>query len=133
MFRKKVTGYELQVTGCGLRVIGCELRVTGLPDYFYLIFGNLGIGRHNREPFQLSLSNEQSIEWVSMMIRKRGNVNPVRKASTFQRGGSFTPLEKVSNRVFALKGLWPGGNYIFTPQETRGLTGFIPAASSGAF
>jgi len=85
-----------------------KLRVTGLPDYFYLIFGNLGIGRHNREPFQLSLSNEQSIEWVSMMIRKREDMNPVRKASTFQRGGSFTPLEKVSNRVFALKGLWPG-------------------------
>jgi len=24
-------------------------------------------------------------------------VNPVRKYSTFQRGGSFTPLEKISN------------------------------------
>jgi len=50
-----------------------------------------------------------------LMKTKENIVNPVRKSSTFQRGGSFTPLEKVSNRVFALKGLWPGRNYIFTP------------------
>jgi hypothetical protein len=45
-------------------------------------------------------------------MRTFQTINPVRKSSTFQRGGSFTPLEKVSNRasgalnpVFALKGI----------------------------
>jgi hypothetical protein len=33
-----------------------------------------------------------------------GIVNPVRKSSAFQRGGSHGAL----NPVFALKGLWPG-------------------------
>jgi len=70
--------------------------------------------------------NKKTISPISM-IPSKGHywsdpVNPVRKSLTFQRGGSFTPLEKVSNRVFALKGLRPGGNDIF-----------IPAASSGAF
>jgi len=47
-----------------------------------------------------------------MPSKKQTIVNPVRKSSTFQRGGSFTPLEKVSirasgalNPVFALKGI----------------------------
>jgi len=52
------------------------------------------------------------------MKNKENIVNPVRKSSTFQRGGSHGAL----NPMFALKGLRPGRNYIF-----------IPAASSGAF
>ena len=55
----------------GYRLLSFGLRVKALPDYFDLIFRHLGVGRHNRKPFQLGLSNEKSIEWVSMMVRKR--------------------------------------------------------------
>jgi len=45
-------------------------------------------------------------------------VNPVRKSSTFQRGGSFTPLEKVSNRASGAL------NPVFAPLRDKSLTGF---------
>ena len=55
-------------------------------------------------------------ELGELSLRMQDEVNPVRKSSTFQRGGSHTPLEKVSNRasgalnpVFALKGLPSSG------------------------
>jgi hypothetical protein len=62
-------------------------------------------------------------------------INPVRKSSTFQRGGSFTPLEKVSNRasgalnpVFALKGIIPS-----PPLQAAGLSNGVnyPAHRQG--
>ena len=55
------------------------------PDDIHVILFELFVGGHDREAFNLSLSDEQPVEWIRMEHRKFGNAQRVAKLNRHWR------------------------------------------------
>ncbi|MCK4682222.1 hypothetical protein KAT59_04280, partial [Candidatus Bipolaricaulota bacterium] len=76
-----------------------------LPQDLYIILSNMLICRYDRHAFHLRLSDENSVKWISMMLRKHIHVKCMRHldGQRFNRIDSQLLLIAISQPLAALK------------------------------